>query len=136
MTTFTGSCACGAVRYEIAAAPIVQVHCQCSKCQHFSGTGHGNHMVFPKAAATITGKLEGWSYRADSGNAATNRFCPICGTPVASETTGAPDIIAIHPGSLDDPSAFAPQLVVFAEKGNAWDRVDASLPKFPGMPPG
>jgi hypothetical protein len=43
--------------------------------------------------------------------------------------------VAIHAGSLDDASMFSPQMVVFAEKGHAWDRLAEGLPRFPKMPP-
>jgi hypothetical protein len=37
---YTGGCACGAIRYEIADDPMVQSDCQCRDCQRKSGTGH------------------------------------------------------------------------------------------------
>jgi hypothetical protein len=30
---YTGGCACGAIRYEIAAEPIVMNDCQCLDCR-------------------------------------------------------------------------------------------------------
>jgi hypothetical protein len=39
--TYTGGCACGAIRYEISAEPVVMNDCQCRQCQRESGTGHG-----------------------------------------------------------------------------------------------
>ena len=36
---YTGGCACGAIRYQISAEPMVSNHCQCRDCQHKSGTG-------------------------------------------------------------------------------------------------
>jgi hypothetical protein len=38
-------------------------------------------------------------------------------------------------GSLDDPSKFAPQMIVFTTRGHSWDILDPGLPKFPKMPP-
>jgi len=40
-----------------------------------------------------------------------------------------------HVGALDDPSDFAPELVMFASRGHAWDRLDPALPKVPNMRP-
>ena len=48
---FTGGCACGAVRYEIADDPMVMNDCQCRDCQRTSGTGHGSYLTFPRRAA-------------------------------------------------------------------------------------
>jgi hypothetical protein len=39
-TSYTGGCACGAIRYEINGEPVVMLDCQCRQCQRDSGTGH------------------------------------------------------------------------------------------------
>ena len=53
---YTGGCACGAVRYEIAAEPVFMNDCQCRDCQPASGTGHGSYLTFPsRAAVTLRG---------------------------------------------------------------------------------
>ena len=47
---YTGGCACGAIRYEIAARTDLAMNdCQCRDCQRESGTGHGSHLTFPGA---------------------------------------------------------------------------------------
>jgi hypothetical protein len=45
------------------------------------------------------------------------------------------DIVFVRVGSLNDPSRFTPQMVVFAESGHTWDHLDPSLPKFPKSSP-
>ena len=72
--------------------------------------------------------------KADSGNTVTRGFCRECGSPIYSRTTGMPDGMAIHVGSLDDPGAFAPQMVVFSASGRAWYHLNPALPKFERMP--
>jgi hypothetical protein len=39
--TWSGGCACGAIRYAIAGEPMLMNDCQCRDCQRKSGTGHG-----------------------------------------------------------------------------------------------
>ena len=46
--TYTGGCACGAIRYETSSEPIFENHCQCRDCQKRSGTGHGSYLTFPQ----------------------------------------------------------------------------------------
>jgi hypothetical protein len=53
---YTGGCACGAIRYQISAEPMVSNHCQSRDCQRKSGTGHGSYLTFPSRKAV---KLEG-----------------------------------------------------------------------------
>jgi hypothetical protein len=45
------------------------------------------------------------------------------------------DMVFVRVGSLNDPSRFTPQMVIFAESGHAWDHMDPSLQKFPKSPP-
>jgi hypothetical protein len=135
--SYTGGCACGAIRYEAHGAPIFANHCQCRDCQKRSGTGHGSYLTFPRRAdVAITGEAKTWRVVADSGNEKIDAFCPICGTPVYLTFAAMPELIAVHAASLDDPGRFEPQVVTYASRGLAWDGIDAALPRFERMPPG
>ena len=79
---YTGGCACGAIRYEISAEPVVMNDCQCRDCQRESGTGHGSHLTFPRAEREARGRSKHWDMVGDSGNVKTRAFCPACGSPV------------------------------------------------------
>jgi hypothetical protein len=131
---YTGGCACGAIRYEIAAEPVMGGHCQCRDCQRDSGTGHASHLAFLRAGAHMIGNTTGWDKAADSGNIVTRAFCPTCGSSVYSTNSGIPDLIFIRAASLDDPGRYKPQMVVWAKSGYAWDHTDPALPKFEKMP--
>lgn len=64
---YTGGCACGAVRYEIPAEPMVMADCQCRDCQRRSGTGHGSYLTFAgRKDAKISGRATHWDLVADS----------------------------------------------------------------------
>lgn len=133
--TYTGGCACGAIRYEISGEPIVQNHCQCRDCQHKSGTGHGSYLTFPRGGVRHSGQATLWNLAGDSGNTKTRAFCPACGSPVYMTFAAMPDIFTVHAASLDDPARFQPQLVTYAVRAHAWDQLDPALPKFDRMPP-
>ena len=133
---FTGGCACGAVRYEIKAAPFYMGHCQCRKCQHMTGTGHSSMMAFQKAAMSVTGEVARWGFVADSGQTTIRHFCPTCGSPVFSSAALRADVVAVNAGGLDDPARFKPEAVVYTERGCAWDYLDPALPRYPTMPTG
>lgn len=133
---FAGGCACGAVRYEISAEPVFANDCQCRHCQHRSGAGHSSYLTFPgRADAKLTGTVAHWDVKGDSGNIKTHSFCPTCGAPVYLTLVAKPDLLAVHVGSLDDPSRYRPQAVTYASRGYAWDKLDPALPKFDKMPP-
>ena len=133
-TSFTGGCACGAIRFETSQLPVFQNHCQCRDCQKRSGTGHGSYLTFAKRSEMrITGQASEWRVTADSGHDKLHAFCPHCGTPVYLTFTAMPDLIAVHATALDDPGQFRPQALTYACRGPAWDMIDPALPAFERM---
>jgi hypothetical protein len=82
----------------------------------------------------VTGEPGRWDMTADSGNAKTRYFCPVCGVAVYMTFAAAPDVFTIRAGSLDDPGRYEPQAVTYASRGHAWDILDPGLPKYAAMP--
>lgn len=128
MPTLTGRCACGAIRYSISAEPGFSFHCQCRQCQRASGGGHASLFIVPKDVVTVEGELKFFDQTADDGATVSRGFCPHCGSPLLGRTTGYPDIMMVAAASLDDPSQFKPQKVVFCANKQPWDYVDPALP--------
>ena len=87
--------------------------------------------TWPSPSIRITRRVA-----ADNGNQKDHAFCPACGTPVYLTFTDAPERIAVHAASLDDPARFNPRVVTYAARGYAWDTLEPSLQKFDRMPPG
>lgn len=135
MAKIKGGCLCGQVHYEISAEPIMSGHCHCLDCQKNSGSGHTEHVMFPKAAVKITGKFSEFKSKADSGNTVTRAFCPSCGSPVYAASSGMPDMMTVRAGTLEDPEVFKPQVAVYAIRRHSWDHMDATVPSFDRMPP-
>jgi hypothetical protein len=134
--TYSGGCACGAIRYTISDEPMVMNDCQCRDCQRRSGTGHGSYLTFAnRAAVKLEGAATHWDIAGDSGNVKTHAFCPACGSPVYLTFAAMPDLFTVHAASLDDPGQYKPQLLTYSVRGHAWDHVDPALPKFDRMPP-
>ena len=132
--SYSGGCACGAIRYEITGEPVFMNHCQCRDCQRTSGTGHSSYLTFAAAGVTLTGEASQWDMVGDSGNVKTNGFCPVCGSPVYLRLAATPQIFTVHAASLDDPSRFEPQVVTYRMRALAWDHLDPELSAFDKMP--
>jgi hypothetical protein len=132
---FTGGCACGAIRYEIAAEPIAMIDCQCRDCQRASGGAHASHLTFPRAHAKVEGEAAHWNAVGEQGTVKAHAFCPTCGSPVYMTFPAMPDFFVVRAGSLDDPGRYNPQMVTWTASAQAWDRVDRELPAFEKMPP-
>jgi hypothetical protein len=133
---YTGGCACGAIRYEVASEPIASNHCHCRDCQMDSGTGHSSYVSFVREGLTITGVPARWDMMTDRNGVKTRNFCATCGSPVFLSFADMPDIVAIRAGTLDDPRRFAPGFVSYTVRAYDWDRVDPALAAFAKMPPG
>jgi len=132
---YTGGCACGAIRYQISAEPVVMVDCQCRQCQHQTGAGHASYLTFSGAARKIEGEPKTWEVVGDDGTVKSCAFCATCGSPVFIMFPATPDILAVRAGSLDDPSGYKPQFVTWHAAANSWDHLDPALLKFEKMPP-
>ena len=134
--TYTGGCACGAIRYTATGAPVAELHCQCQHCQKRSGTGHASFAVFAgEGAVSVTGEPTTWRQKGDSGNEKIHAFCPTCGAPVMVRFAADPGITALHVGSLDAPEKFNPTLATYTSRALPWDALGAGLtllPKGPG----
>ena len=133
---YTGGCACGAIRYDIAGEPLAMNDCQCRDCQRKSGTGHGSYLTFPRAGVTLSGQGTHWDIVGDSGNVKTRGFCPVCGSPVYLTFAAMPEVFTVHAASLDDPGRYQPTMLTYTVRGHAWDHVDPALQRFERMPPG
>ena len=132
---YTGGCACGEIRYEVAGEPITMNYCQCRQCQRDSGTGHGAHLTFFGAPVSIGGHAAQWQVTGEEGTRKNRHFCPTCGAPVYMSFPDIPELFVASAASLDEPSRFKPQHVMWTEAGHAWDHLDTGLQRFAKMPP-
>ena len=134
MTSFSGGCLCGAVRYT-GSEQKGGAHCHCNDCRRSSGTGHCSHMIVPESAFHVAGELTFFDAPADSGAVVSRGFCPTCGSPVYSRNSRMADLVFVRASSLDDPEIFTPQIVVYTKRAVSWDSADPNLPRFDEMPP-
>jgi hypothetical protein len=132
--SYTGGCACGAIRYEISSEPVFSNDCQCRDCQRESGTGHGSHLTFIRDDVKLTGEGRHWDMVGDTGNVKTRSFCAECGTPVYLTFSAMPQLFSVRAASLDDPARYRPQMVTYRARGYAWDKIDPALQQFDRMP--
>lgn len=137
MTTRTGGCLCGAVRYECGGAPQFALQCHCRDCQRQSGAPHVAAVRMPAAEFRIVrGTPKRYTAKSDAGNDIARIFCGECGTPLYVQVSTRPDIVGIRVCTLDDPSWFRPEANIFVKSAQPWDRMDPDLPAFSTYPVG
>jgi hypothetical protein len=133
-TPFSGSCACGAIRYEAAPEPVM-FHCHCRDCQRSSGGPFSSFVFVPAEAFRVTqGSLRFYASQSERGGQNERGFCADCGSPILARTDANPRVVAIRIASLDDPSWFNPQIDVWTSDAQPWDHMNPVLPKFEKYP--
>jgi hypothetical protein len=133
--SFQGGCACGAVRYECSARPIVSFNCHCRDCQRFTGSAYSSEVLLSTAAFTLVrGEPRYYTVAADSGAETSRGFCGICGSPIVVRLSSMPDVVAVPAASFDDPSWHKPAMDIFTSSAQPWDYMNPALPKFQRVP--
>ncbi len=134
--SFSGGCACGAIRYECSAEPLAMLSCHCRDCQRASGGGASSVIAVPATALALRGEPRWWSVSGEAGHVARRGFCPECGSPVLSASSRMPDVLVVKVASLDDPSWFRPMADIWTSSAQPWEPMDPVVPKFPkDLPP-
>jgi hypothetical protein len=134
-TPFSGGCACGAIRYECSAAPLVSLNCHCRDCQRATGSAFTSVLVVPTDALKLTkGTPKYHTTKADSGNSTSRGFCSECGSLLLVKVSAVPTIISIAAASLDDPSWHKPIVDFFTASAQPWDYLNPALRKFERSP--
>jgi hypothetical protein len=132
---FTGGCACGAIRYECSAEPLMMLHCHCRDCQRSSGGPFSSFVVVPKNAFSLTkGSLRFHASPSEMGGKTHRGFCAECGCPVQGGPDAIPDIVAIRTASMDDQAGFDPQMDVWVSDAQPWVQMNPALPNFDFYP--
>jgi hypothetical protein len=112
---YSGSCHCGAVRFEVEAPEDVEVEdCNCSICRM---TGFLHLIVPAKRFRLLTGEDELTTYRFNTGVAA-HRFCRICGIKAFYVPRSNPDGVDVNLRCLT-PEPRSVQVVSF--DGQNWE---------------
>jgi hypothetical protein len=85
--SMTGTCLCGAVRYESSAEPVFSGHCHCVDCQKETGGGHLTIAAVPNDSVTVSGPVTTFRNNGGSGQPVERVFCSVCGTTVFARPT-------------------------------------------------
>ena len=129
---FEGGCYCGAIRYRAEGEPILEGQCHCRECQYISGGEPNAFIALPSDGLTYTQGNPATFTRSDVPNPVTRRFCPTCGTSLATEIPGG--LVAIKVGTLDDPKLFNPKVAIFTVDKQAFHMIPEGVPAFARMP--
>ena len=126
----TGRCLCGAVRYQIAAAPLFMYHCHCSQCRHASGASFATNLLVPAQALEVTaGGDVLTSFESSPGKR--RHFCSRCGSPLFSADEKTPTLRSIRSGTLDADPELRPAGHFHVASRAPWVEIGDELPQSP-----
>ena len=133
MSTLSGSCLCGGVRYTVSGEAQRFYHCHCSRCRKVSGTGHASNLFVQGTLTWNSGEELIRTFKLPEAKRFANSFCEVCGSRVPRfiEKVG---MVFIPAGSLEDEPDIRPQARIFLDSRTQWSCDEAALPGFEQYP--
>lgn len=117
----SGGCACGALRYELSAPPLMIYNCHCANCQKITGSAFTVSATVPEAALKfVKGAPKRAAWKADSGNERFGLFCGECGSRIANGQTPSIGMLSLRAGTFDDTSWVEPVGDIWTKSAQRW----------------
>jgi hypothetical protein len=131
--TATGSCLCGAVRFEVSGAFDGFFLCHCSRCRKDTGSAHAANLFSSTATiAWLSGRDNVRTYRVP-GTRHEKSFCSQCGSALPRIQSGE-GFVVVPAGSLDSEIAIRPGAHIFCASRADWDDKLEEIPRLDGFP--
>ena len=126
-----GGCACGAVRYRLAGAPMFVHCCHCLDCQRQTGSAFVlNALIETDRITLLAGKPEPVGVPTDSKRPHDIYRCPKCQTALWSDYGRRPALRFVRVGTLDDPTALKPDVHIYTRSKQPWVALPEGVPAF------
>ncbi|KAJ5115086.1 hypothetical protein NUU61_000845 [Penicillium alfredii] len=128
--SITGSCLCGAIRYEVSGSPISTILCHCDNCRKATGSSFMANGFYMQSQLRVLAGHNSLKVYQDSatasGSTVSRSFCTNCGSSLFATNKDNPlakDAVIIASGTMDlGPSAaeWAPQREFFCMRRREW----------------
>lgn len=127
MTSHSGGCSCGSVRFAINDLLYVLV-CHCDACKKRTGSAFGVSVVVDNAdILNLQGETKTFTRKAESGRSVDYEFCPNCGTTIRWGIKAAPNRKIFAGGAFDNMSRFTAAGEMYTETALPWARLGCEL---------
>jgi hypothetical protein len=136
MSVMTGGCQCGAVRYEIAGAPVATYVCHCRECRKQSASAFGISVIVRVGDFHLKqGATKSWTRGTDSGARLKCVFCPECGSRLWHEGEPKGPTISVKGGALDEGADLSEARHIWVSRKLPGVVIPAGRPQFAEEPP-
>jgi hypothetical protein len=130
--TYSGSCHCGAIRYELSGEPQVVALCHCSDCRRSAGAPFVAWAMYPEASLFVS---RGTPKTINSSETAMRSFCSECGTGLFYRNEVVlPGIVDIQAATLDTPNSLTPAIQIQTAERLDWVTHMNQLPEYERFP--
>jgi hypothetical protein len=119
MSSASGRCHCGAVRFTAQFPSRFVAHCHCASCRRAHGAAFVTWVGFPSPQVNITQGAEQLAAH-ESSPQTFRRFCRLCGTKLFFESAKWPGETHVALAAFDDPVDRAPQGHAFYAEHASW----------------
>ena len=127
----TGGCSCGAVRYRLLSTPMFVHCCHCTDCQRQTGSAFVlNALIESDRVEILSGAPQPVSMPTDSGRPHDIYRCPSCQIAVWSDYGRRGVLHFLRVGTLDEPSAIAPDVHIYTRSKLPWVALPEGVPAF------
>lgn len=127
MAKYKGGCLCGKIKYAFDGEPDeqMQITCHCDECRKITGAGHARSMGVARELIHWNGEPKVYQIQHEKSVVDT-AFCSDCGSPLYKITSGLPQLVFLHVGSLDPECSqdWRTKHLAFADRRQAWDLLD------------
>lgn len=135
MSPLSGSCLCGAVRFEIIGEFAGFYLCHCARCRKDTGSAHAANLFSTTARLQWLSGEDRISRFDLPGTRHGRSFCSRCGSALPSLQQGG-ELLVVPAGSLDDDPAIRPTAHIFLADKASWDDGLEAIPGLSGPPTG
>ena len=132
-TSYSGSCLCGAVRFDIDGEFERFFLCHCEHCRKDTGSAHAANLFSSSAKLTWASGEEQITQFTLPGTRHSRSFCRICGSAVPTMQMNGM-LLVVPAGSLNSEVRIKPDAHIFVSSRASWDNALESVPKIERLP--
>ncbi|MEP6869300.1 MAG: GFA family protein [Novosphingobium sp.] len=108
--------------------------CHCRHCQKQSGSAFSVNIGVSAELLSIEGDVATFQDRGESGGVLKRQFCSNCGSPLFSIGEGAPGVVFVKAGTLDDTSKLSPKMEIWTDHQQPWVKLDLAAVRVARQP--
>ncbi|KAE8163756.1 hypothetical protein BDV40DRAFT_132099 [Aspergillus tamarii] len=120
---FQGGCACGSIRYQVEAPPLIVHCCHCTDCQRETGSAFALNMLIESEYVKVLAGAEQQVITAPSDREPGQQIlrCAKCYVAIRSfYPDHGPFLSFIRVGTLDQPRVVTPDIHLFVRSKVPW----------------